>query len=731
VSSPQPLERRLLADAEEVLTSVAGADLSRRLDVLEGAAAVLGGCSIGTLRASDQAPRKLPCEEALFGGDLVRIALQSVAIHPSLALASLAQPSMSKADRRRTGAYYTDFRLAQFLARQKLHAVRPGEPILDPASGTGSLLIAVALELGDQRSIDRYIGESVHAADLSAEALRGLKLAFASLTGEDEAVEALATRLRQMDSLLGGPGAWKDLAPHGFRSVIGNPPWERLKLTRHEYLAANGVRRHYGADYGEHDFGALGEERARIRRYVDEISALYGSDGTGERDLYELFLTLAMELAAEDGEVAMLVPAGLIRSQGTEPLRRHLLDHSSQLQLAVVENKARFFAIDARFKFLALHVLPKQGGPRTPVAVGHGIADDDGLKMSPPARLGRSKLRALRPDLTIPEVRGTAEWRLFCRMAESGDRLGALDDEWPLDMAREVDMTNDRWLFSREELPGYLPLIEGRMVHQLRSNHKAYVSGTGRGAVWRVTDPDEGDLVPQFWVDAAGLSASVLRRTSLDRIGFCDITGQTNERTMLAARVPAGVVCGNKVPTITFERHRYPAAAADLWLAVANSFAFDWLLRRSVTTTVNYFVLRGVPFPSLSLGSRAGRRLVELSRAVTAEGRGDGTGNPSHLARWRAEMDALVFRAYGLVLSDVRTVLDDFPLLDRGQVPLPGESRSTVTRDLALETFARLADEPSPDSERRLADAQLLGATAYAPAQASRATVDASLARMG
>jgi hypothetical protein len=169
--------------------------------------------------------------------------------------------------------------------------------------------------------------------------------------------------------------------------------------------------------------------------------------------------------------------------------------------------------------------------------------------------------------------------------------LEELSDQWPLDIVREVDMTNDRQLFSRDKLLSDLPLIEGRMVHQFRAAHKAYVSGTGRSAVWHVMEIGDSELVPQFRISPDSLSQAVLERADVGRIGFCDITGQTNERTMLAARIPAGSVCGNKVPTITFSSHPSPGDFASC--------------RARERTTKAHLVL-------VELGGRLGGLLVPL-----------------------------------------------------------------------------------------------------------------------
>lgn len=46
----------------------------------------------------------------------------------------------------------------------------------------------------------------------------------------------------------------------------------------------------------------------------------------------------------------------------------------------------------------------------------------------------------------------------------------------------------------------YLPLYEGRMVHQFNSSKKKYVKGTGRTAVWESNTSYDGDIKPQYYI---------------------------------------------------------------------------------------------------------------------------------------------------------------------------------------------------------------------------------------
>ena len=152
----------------------------------------------------------------------------------------------------------------------------------------------------------------------------------------------------------------------------------------------------------------------------------------------------------------------------------------------------------------------------------------------------------------------------------------------------------------------------------------------------------------------------------------------------MAALIPVGVICGNKVPTILFPDD--PSRERLLvWAAVANSFSFDWMLRRVLITTVNYFLLQSVPMPRLTKDGLPWQKLVSCaSELVEIDGTGVTRATCERMGRLRAEIDAEVAVAYGLNLGDMELILRDFPILDRGQPMLPGEAESTITRDTVL-----------------------------------------------
>ncbi|WP_146083610.1 hypothetical protein [Rathayibacter sp. AY1C7] len=444
--------------------------------------------------------------------------------------------------------------------------------------------------------------------------------------------------------------------------------------------------------------------------YVEAVAAGTRLQGSGDHDLYKLFMELSIGLACENGVVAMLVPAGLIRAQGTAALREELDTVASELQISVIENRARNFAIDTRFKFLAVVARVGNTG-RAPIALR--VADRTGTLPADAVPILRDELASLRPDRSIPEVRSLDEWNLFARLTRDSKTVGDPTGPWHPVYRREVDMTSDNSRFKTRADKDTVPILEGRHVSQFRWRAKTYVSGQGRAALWNAEPLNSARVRTQWHIPRAALRSSTQERIARSRVGFCDITGQTNERSLLVARVPENFVCGNKVPTLTFEAGEQDRE--DLFIGLANSFVVDWMLRRVVTTSVNYFLLDSLPLPRIDESSTIGQEIIALVRQV-ALAEGDRHTRLSTVGLWRGRLDALVALAWGLTIDELELVMRDFPLLDRGQAVLRGEAIPTVTRDCVLSHAATLSKSNHP-SQRRFDLAIELGATPYIGAE--------------
>jgi type I restriction-modification system DNA methylase subunit len=303
----------------------------------------------------------------------------------------------------------------------------------------------------------------------------------------------------------------------------------------------------------------------------------------------------------------------------------------------------------------------------------------------------------------------------------------------------------------------YVPLYEGRMIHQFNHSFSGYVSGEGNSQKWRDVSIKEQKLVPHYYVEQPSQPLSL-------RAGYRRVNNQSNERTMLCAVVPEGHIAGD---TVTIATLTGPPEGYLVLPALCNSFMVDFLLRQKIYATMNYFFVVTTPVFRPYYGQPEFERLAKFTArlsSITPEIQlADPALDLNERARLRAEIDAIVAGLYDLSPPEFAYILTTFPLLDRDQPPLPDdffvrwnkqgrpklEPRSYVTRDTALLAYFRhrgivppedlavwyrdevkvnmINDEfcpfrmgPIRNLEQRVAEYSLLGAIAYIPSKAKK-----------
>ena len=182
---------------------------------------------------------------------------------------------------------------------------------------------------------------------------------------------------------------WESVTPEGgFDAVIGNPPWDRMKLQQVEWFAtrrrdialaprAADRKRMIAAlerdgDPLARDY-AVASERAAMATRMARRSGDYPLLSGGDVNLYSLFVERAMTLAKPDGMVGLLTPSGIasdktaarfFKSTATEGRLKALYDFENR---RTRYNIPPFFPdVDSRFKFCAFVASPSPllGAPR-------------------------------------------------------------------------------------------------------------------------------------------------------------------------------------------------------------------------------------------------------------------------------------------------------------------------------------------------------------------------------
>ena len=431
---------------------------------------------------------------------------------------------------------------------------------------------------------------------------------FAMLAGRARELIARARSLAAEERFLNWqvafPGVWSDwdaAERHGgFDAVIGNPPWDRMKLQQVEWFAARRpeiARAQRASDRkrmtrelreGGDPLGADFEranERAESGLRVARTGGDYPWLSRGDVNLYSLFVERAMGLVGPAGVVGLLTPSGIASDKTAAPFFRSVATEGRLRALYDFENRRTrydlppFFPdVDSRFKFCAFVAGRSPAAEPARCAFflqGVGELHDAGHRFP----LTPEDFATVNPNTgTAPIFRTRRDAELtteiYRRLPVLVDRSeGEEFKTWKLKYSTMFHMTNDSHLFrTREELEEqegawpigdnrfdsaagvWVPLYEGKMVQAF--DHRAAGIVIRRENLHRPAQPEpatpeqhrDPDWLPgpQYWVAATECGWD---EGSGWVLGFKEITAPTNVRTFISALLPA-VGFGNKVPIL-------------------------------------------------------------------------------------------------------------------------------------------------------------------------------------
>lgn len=518
----------------------------------------------------------------------------------------------------------------------------------------------------------------------------------------------------------------------GFDVMLGNPPWETLSPDAKEFFSTYDPQvRFQDRDGQKQIIESLLADPVIAGRWEESCRDLYslvhfikqsgrfrmfapGNLGKGDFNVYRMFVEAALSLACRGGWAAQLVPEGLYNGANCMAIRQALYETCRLDCLYGFENtnEAWFPGVHTAMKFClyAAHVGDTTDTFRAAFNIRSiaGLADvKSGRYLLMPVRL----VREFSPDaLAIMELGNQMDIDIAAKMY----RWPAFGDESADPPTREymaeVHMGNNRDLFN-EDGDG-LPVYEGRMVGQFDHRAKGYQSGRGRAAEWKDyqhSDPCKS-VRPQWYISNAKLPSKVVPRAGQFRVGHCAVGSPTNERTLIACLIPPNSVCGHSVLTLLFEPHGYEWYLP-FWIAVANSFAMDFVIRSKVALNITITIMDSLPFPRPEAVDERAHEVVERAmrlictapemvpfwNRLAAYGWVTATDNPTQIPgetsedarlQLRAEIDAIVARdLFDLTRLELEYILSTFPTQQRYQEEQYGEFRS---RRLILEAYDKL-----------------------------------------
>lgn len=530
----------------------------------------------------------------------------------------------------------------------------------------------------------------------------------------------------------------------GFDVVLGNPPWERIKLQEQEFFATldseiatalnKAARTRLINRLVETNPGLLKEfEDAKHAaesdsRFVRE-SGRYPLTAVGDVNTYALFAELTRSSIKNNGCLGIIVPTGIATDDTLKVFFSHLARTNTLKSLVGFENEEFIFSGVAnvvRFCLLVITgVANFTSNPRFAFYLRRCEQVEEGKRFF---TLSKNDFSLFNPNtLTCPIFRTGIDADLTRSVYKRFPVLlneKSKEDPWGISFLRMFDMANDSNLFYEESTLERLPLYEAKFFWHFNHRFGSYElkgieSGKGgRGlpemSIDNYINPDY-TIQPRYWV----ASSEVMKRIPGEwkkrwLLAFRDVTSAKLERTAVFSILPM-VGVGHKAPIVISSQE----SDKHLSCLLANfcCIIFDFVVRQKIGgTSLSYFILKQLPalppaaYTQVETDFIVPRvlELVYTSHDVQPFAQDMGYDGPpfkwdeERRALLRAELDAYYAKLYGLTRDELRYILDPqdvygpgfpgetFRVLKEKEIKQHGEYR---TRRLVLEAWDRMFGE--------------------------------------
>jgi hypothetical protein len=468
----------------------------------------------------------------------------------------------------------------------------------------------------------------------------------------------------------------------GFDGVIGNPPWEALKPIQKEFayrftggkpelrqysLDATEFEKWFSKEMSENEKFRNGWEgyQTYYRMYKDYLAKTYLLQGTSDWNLYKLFVEATLRLLRLRGRQSLLVQSGFHIDEGTNPLRHHLLLENLFEELTVFENrgyaaparggtkrKKIFPDVDPRFKFGYFKLVKGESPPEEHAFDFRAYIHDPKDVIKPPIRYSLQMVRYFSPEnFDIMEFRNERDLKVCSTIRDGNEFLVSFGFRF----RREFHATDDKRFLHKLGASGLaptqMPLYEGKTIFQFDnafSPIRSYVTEDEireellRKEISRLVQfvrtqqcgatALEGKPMPKKGAALQALLRDVFAEKGfklhyeLDRLAYREIGSSTNERSLIAAIIPARACMTHKLMYLTPLTYRMEGdsivqvsisdAERDPLLALFNSLTLNYYVRNKISTGVSVFQLMELPIPKLTSDHR--KRLAESAVRLSA-----------------------------------------------------------------------------------------------------------------
>lgn len=427
----------------------------------------------------------------------------------------------------------------------------------------------------------------------------------------------------------------------GFDCVLGNPPWERIKLQEKEWFAERkpaiaeasnaAARKRMIEELKESDptlFNAFKEDcrKAEGESHLVRDTGYFPLCGRGDVNTYSIFAELKRNLINSAGKVGCIVPSGLATDDTTKLFFADMINNSSLVSFYEFENEGFFVgAGQGHMVRFALTTIAKKHSESTQYMFqGRDIVElyDKDRVFS----LSKNDIHLLNPNThTCPIFRHKKDveltkylYRRFPVLVNENDPQKG--NPWNVSFLRMFDMANDSHKFltkeqleergliatgniynGKDELGRYetfLPLYEAKMVYHYNHRYGDFSSTKSMKRMHVLPQVSVDNLknpyyfaMPYYWVQESEIKKALSSSWNFQWfLGWRDATdARASMRTMVASIIPFSAV------NHKFQLVLCSAYVPELYSQLL-SMPFDYLSRQKLSgLSFSYFILKQLP----------------------------------------------------------------------------------------------------------------------------------------
>jgi hypothetical protein len=559
-------------------------------------------------------------------------------------------------------------------------------------------------------------------------------------------VRALVTRLASEYAFLHWHLAFPVVFSNGgFDIVLGNPPWERIKMSQEEFFSSrsieiaelSGAKRTTAIKALEKEDPRLWDDfqeslrRSESTGHFIRNSGRFPLCGRGDINTYSIFAEAMRDTVSPTGRVGVIVQTGIATDDTTKYFFGDIVNRRQLVSLYAFDHRTSYFGkVQMQFCLLTL-----SGGaaPTEEMSFAFGLmltsdlyikdrvftlTPEDLFLINPNTRTAPLFFNRRDADIT-KEI-----YRRNSVLVTDSDPDG---NQWGVYYLRLVHYDDHAGLLIDKPTTGDLERVyESKMIHQFEhrwADWKDSPLPVGKATTKDLPDSfresESYRSVPRYWMESSDFK-SIIDKYQYGLkwlMGYRDVARSSDIRTLIAAALPYGPASVN-VPVLGIKS----ASDGVVLLAAFNSFVLDFVARQSVGGMhVTFGIVKQLPLPApetmsakagwseLSVISWLAPRVLELTyTAVDLRGFGEDLGYAGRPFIWdssrreviRAEIDAAMFCLYGIDREDIAYIMDTFPIVRRKDEAAYGEFR---TKRLILERYDALAQAVATGTEYQTA----------------------------